>query len=75
LITDSYGSYGEPINVDDYTRELFDARIDTNEAAKSVVKNLNSELERRLLALTINAPEWCVHFPSFRAIFISAYDE
>jgi hypothetical protein len=52
--------FGEPIDVDQYTPELFKEGVSHADAAKSVVKKLNAELERRLLALTINAPDWCV---------------
>lgn len=52
--------FGERIDVDPYTRELFAEGVDPEEAAKSVVKKLNAEIERRLVGLTINAPDWCV---------------
>jgi hypothetical protein len=46
--------------VDQYTQELFKEGVSAADATKSVVKKLNAEIERRLLALTVNAPDWCV---------------
>lgn len=45
--------------MDSYTKELFAEGTDPEEAAKSVVKKLNAEIERRLIGLTVNAPDWC----------------
>lgn len=56
----AFYSYGEPINVDAYSRELFNENLDPDEAAKSVMKKLNAEIERRLVGLTVNAQDWCV---------------
>lgn len=44
--------------MDPYTKELFAEGVDPEEAAKSVVKKLNAEIEKRLIGLTINAPDW-----------------
>lgn len=52
--------FGERIDVDGYTRELFAEGVDPEEAAKSMVKKLNAEIEERLIGLTVNAPDWCV---------------
>jgi len=51
-------SYGNPIETDNYTRELFDENLDPEVAAKSVVQKLNAEIERRLLLISVNAPDW-----------------
>lgn len=50
--------YGEPIQMDEYTKELFDEDLDPEEAAKSVVKKLNAEIEKRLFGLSVNASDW-----------------
>lgn len=47
--------------MDAYTAELFnEGLIDLNEASRSVVNELNAEIERRLIGLTVNAPDWYV---------------
>jgi len=51
-------SYGNPIDMDSYTRELFDENLDPEVAAKSVVRKLNTEIERGLFSVSINAPDW-----------------
>ncbi|KAF9447368.1 hypothetical protein P691DRAFT_776198 [Macrolepiota fuliginosa MF-IS2] len=50
--------FGEPVEVDDYTEELFDEEVDPEEAAKVVARKLNAEIERGLVGLTVNAPDW-----------------
>ena len=51
-------SYGNPIDMDSYQRELFDENLDPEVAAKSVVRKLNTEIETRLLLMSVNAPDW-----------------
>lgn len=46
--------------MDGYTKELFDESLDPEEAAKSVVKKINAEIERRMFGLTVNATDWFV---------------
>jgi hypothetical protein len=46
--------------MDPYTKELFDESVDPEEAAKSVVRKLNAEIEKRLFELTVNAADWFV---------------
>ncbi|KAF7792664.1 hypothetical protein EIP86_003761 [Pleurotus ostreatoroseus] len=50
--------FGEPINLDAYTQSFLSA-TDT-EDSRSVVRSLTGEIERRLRALTINAPNWYI---------------
>ena len=50
--------FGEPIEIDGYAKELFDEKSEPGQAAKSVVQKLNTEIERRLVALSVNAPDW-----------------
>ena len=50
--------FGEPIEIDGYAKELFDENSEPGQAAKSVVQKLNTEIERRLVALSVNAPDW-----------------
>lgn len=50
--------FGEPIEIDGYAKELFDKKSEPGQAAKSVVQKLNTEIERRLVALSVNAPDW-----------------
>jgi len=44
--------------MDSYARELFDKNLDPEVAAKSVVRKLNTEIEGRLLSMSVNAPDW-----------------
>jgi hypothetical protein len=44
--------------MDDFTKELFDENSDPDEAAKMVLKKLNTEIENELFGLTVNAPDW-----------------
>ncbi|XP_006456196.1 hypothetical protein AGABI2DRAFT_228041 [Agaricus bisporus var. bisporus H97] len=67
--------FGEPIDVDKYTQELFQEGISHADAAKCVVKKLNAELERRLLALTVNAPDWGTFYAAQMAMKILWGDE
>lgn len=67
--------FGEPIEMDDYTKELFDESLDPEEAAKSVVKKLNAEIERRLFGLTVNAPDWETLYAARTAMKILWADE
>ncbi|KAJ3531626.1 hypothetical protein NM688_g7547 [Phlebia brevispora] len=52
--------FGEPINVDAYTRSYLAAA--GAQESRSVVRNLTAEIERRLRRLTINAPNWDTWF-------------
>lgn len=47
--------YGAPINLEEYIQEYCSPVRDVSRAA---VARLNSELERQLFGLTVNAPDW-----------------
>ncbi|EGN94496.1 hypothetical protein SERLA73DRAFT_77882 [Serpula lacrymans var. lacrymans S7.3] len=50
--------YGEPIIISHYTSQLAIDGNDDDEVTKAVVKEITAEIERRLVALTINSPDW-----------------
>ncbi|EAU86620.2 hypothetical protein CC1G_07278 [Coprinopsis cinerea okayama7 len=50
--------YGEPILLSSYYDELFDPEVEPNVAANTVVKKITAEMEKRLVGMTVNAPDW-----------------
>ncbi|KAF8962147.1 hypothetical protein BDZ97DRAFT_1826579 [Flammula alnicola] len=48
--------YGEPIFIDSYAGELFEG--DPDEASKVVVKKVMTQVEKQLIEMTVNAPDW-----------------
>ncbi|KAI0821472.1 hypothetical protein BC629DRAFT_1587737 [Irpex lacteus] len=52
--------YGEPINLDFFASRYLSAS--DSDAARAVTKSLTAEIEKRLIELTINAPDWDTWF-------------
>ncbi len=48
--------YGEPINLDFFASRYLSAS--DSDAARAVTKSLTAEIEKWLIELTINAPDW-----------------
>lgn len=48
--------YGEPIDLDFFASRYLSAS--DSDAARAVTKSLTGEIEKRLIELTINAPDW-----------------
>ena len=57
--------WGEPTDVEAFADEFCAKQEDEEEdvSSREAVKALTTEIEKRMLALTINAPEWCVYRP------------
>ena len=49
--------FGEPIVLDFFASRYLAAP--DADAARAVIKSLTAEVEKRLIDLTINAPDWC----------------
>lgn len=50
--------WGEPIKVEAFAAEKIAAASDGKLDSREVVRVLSAEIEKRLLDLTINAPDW-----------------
>jgi glycerol-3-phosphate O-acyltransferase/dihydroxyacetone phosphate acyltransferase len=51
--------YGPPIDLDTYIEEFVSSSTDEG-SSRSAVKNLTLDVEKHILPLTINEPDWYV---------------
>jgi glycerol-3-phosphate O-acyltransferase/dihydroxyacetone phosphate acyltransferase len=51
--------YGHPIDLDTYIEEFMSSSTDEG-SSREAVKNLTLDVEKHILPLTINAPDWYV---------------
>ena len=57
--------FGEPIDIGFIAKRYLSAQ-DGN-ASRAIIKDMTAEVEKRLIGLTINAPDWYVYVSSYLA--------